>query len=155
MSGRNASFVLFFYGDIEWGEFSNIGFSPARTGFSSTPNGQPFMIPIALTNATVDIENTSNAGVPGLYAFRVDRLFISQPNGMPFYIYKCSLTLQIYNYLIPDIIAVFEQNIYSVNEDSQYEVCVVTEGIPEGSNLTLVVISQSNGSAEGVYAKKI
>lgn len=40
------------------------------------------MIPIALTNATVDIETTSNVGVPGVYAFRVDRTFITQPGGM-------------------------------------------------------------------------
>ncbi len=39
------------------------------------------MIPIALTNATIDIEVTSNSGVPGLYAFRVDRSIITQPDG--------------------------------------------------------------------------
>ena len=32
-----------------------------------------FMVPGALTAATVDIENTSNVGVPGLYIYRVDQ----------------------------------------------------------------------------------
>ena len=52
--------------------------------------------------------------------------------------------------IITDIIVRFEQNIYSVNESStRFEVCVLVEGIPVGSNLTLLVLSQSN-TAEGI-----
>ncbi len=77
MSASNSSFVYFFYGEMEWGEFSNIGFDPPR--FES--GSESFMIPIALTNATVNIETTSNVGMPGVYVFRVDRM-ISQVGGM-------------------------------------------------------------------------
>ena len=74
------SFVFFFYGDIEWGTFSNIGFEP-NFNFHFFPGGQPFMIPIGLSNATVDIEETSNFGVPGAYAFQVDSFIIQEPEG--------------------------------------------------------------------------
>ena len=73
------SFVFFFYGDIQWGRFSNIGFQPSR--FFSSSASQPFMIPIGLTNATIDIEETSNFGSPGSYAFRVDLPIIQEPEG--------------------------------------------------------------------------
>ena len=50
--------------------------------------------------------------------------------------------------IITEIIARFEQNVYSVNESSaQFEVCVLVEGMR--SNLTLLVLSQSN-TAEGI-----
>ena len=48
-----------------------------------------------------------------------------------------------------DIVARFEQNSYFVNEtDTQFEVCVLVEGRPANSSLTLHVMSQNN-SAEG------
>lgn len=64
---------------MQWGEFSNIGFDP--DDLFPNPNSSPFMIPIALTNETVNIELTSNVGMPGVYAFRVDQFFILEPGG--------------------------------------------------------------------------
>ena len=37
------------------------------------------MLPKALTSAVVDIETTSNVGVPGLYIYRVDQDSIMEP----------------------------------------------------------------------------
>lgn len=68
------SFVFFIYGDIEWG-FSNIG-------FRNSDGSRNFMVPGALTSRTVDIELTSNVGVPGLYIYRVDLEQILGPNGI-------------------------------------------------------------------------
>lgn len=76
-SSSNTSYVYYFYGDMQWGEFSNIGFNPSF----AIPNSRSFMIPIALTSETVDIESTSNVEMPGVYAFRVDRSLILQPGG--------------------------------------------------------------------------
>ena len=78
MSDESATFAFFFYGDIEWGEISNIGFNPSF--IIADPDSEPFMIPIALTNETVNIETTSNTGVPGFYAFRVDQPIIEEPD---------------------------------------------------------------------------
>lgn len=79
VSNQNASFVFFFYGDMQWGEFSNIGFDPSFISFVADSDSESFMIPIALTNETVNIETTSNTGVPGFYAFRVDQPIIEEP----------------------------------------------------------------------------
>lgn len=79
VSSTNGSYVFFIYGDVQSGSGANIGFNPSR--LTSAPGSRPFMIPQALTNATVDIETTSNAGIPGLYAFRVDGASIIQPGG--------------------------------------------------------------------------
>ena len=77
VSGGSYTFVFFFYGDMEWGEFANIGFYPSFA--MSEPGSQPFMIPIALSRDTVNIEDTSNVGLPGFYAFRVDGAIIQEP----------------------------------------------------------------------------
>ena len=53
------------YGDIEWGEDANIGFD-AGDGVRS------FMLPGALTNQSVNVEDGSNVDVRGLYIYRVD-----------------------------------------------------------------------------------
>lgn len=79
VQGQTASFVYFFYGDIQWGGFANIGFDPSS--INEELGAETLMIPIALTNDTVNIEETSNVGIPGVYAFRVDQQRIIQPNG--------------------------------------------------------------------------
>lgn len=72
--------MYFFYGDIQWGEFAaNIGFDPSLINENS--GAETLMISIALTSETVNIEETSNVGIPGVYAFRVDQQQIIQPNG--------------------------------------------------------------------------
>ena len=59
------TFVFFIYGDIEWGDDANIGFN-AGDGIRS------FMLPGALTNQSVNVEDGSNVDVRGLYIYRVD-----------------------------------------------------------------------------------
>ena len=65
------SFIFFSYGLIQWANYN------ANIGFKS---GERFyMLPQALTPAVVDIEETSNVGVPGLYIYRVDQENITHP----------------------------------------------------------------------------
>ena len=64
------SFVLFSYGNIQWSDGANVGFNSGN---------RSFMLPEALTSAIVDIETTSNVGVPGLYIYRVDQDSIMEP----------------------------------------------------------------------------
>ena len=72
------SFAFFFYGDMEWGESSNIGFHPSLIPDFASPLSRSFQLPIALTPETVNIEETSNVRLPGFYAFRIDQPIIQQ-----------------------------------------------------------------------------
>lgn len=68
------SFVLFIYGEIQWG-FANVGFNAGDgTRF--------FMVPGALTADAISIETDSNVGLPGLYIYRVDLIEVLEPDGM-------------------------------------------------------------------------
>ena len=63
---NNNTFVLFLYGDIEWGRYINIGFN--------SRNGSRYMtIP---TNQ--NLEKVSNIGQQGIFAFKVDQETIKQ-----------------------------------------------------------------------------
>ena len=64
-SDQRASFVLFLYGDIQWGE-------NAQIGFNAGDNLRSFSIPEALTADTLDIESGSNIDEPSVFVFRVD-----------------------------------------------------------------------------------
>ena len=66
------TFVFFIYGDIEWGDDANIGFN-AGDGVRS------FMLPGALTNQSMNVEDGSNVDVRGLYIYRVDLSSILDP----------------------------------------------------------------------------
>ena len=59
------TFVFFIYGDIEWGDDANIGFDAGDSVRS-------FMLPGALTNQSMNVEDGSNVDVRGLYIYRVD-----------------------------------------------------------------------------------
>ena len=61
------TFVFFIYEDIQWthGLGSNIG-------FDAGDGSRSFMVPGALTNQTLNIDEGSNVGVTGLYIYRVD-----------------------------------------------------------------------------------
>ena len=59
------TFVFFIYGDIEWGDDANIGFDAGDSVRS-------FMLPGALTNQSINVEDGSNVDVRGLYIYRVD-----------------------------------------------------------------------------------
>ena len=66
------TFVFLIYGDIQWGDGANIGFN-AGDGTRS------FMLPGALTNQTVNIDEGSNVGVTGVYIYRVDLCSVLGP----------------------------------------------------------------------------
>ena len=72
------SFAFFFYGEMEWGEFANIGFNPSFIPDFASPLSESFQLPIALTPETVNIEETSNVRLPGFYAFRIDQSIIQE-----------------------------------------------------------------------------
>ena len=64
-SDRRVSFVVFLYGDMEWGENAQIGFNAGDFVRS-------FSLPESLTADTVDIELRSNINEEGVFVFRVD-----------------------------------------------------------------------------------
>ena len=68
------TFVFFIYGDIQWGDGANIGFN-AGDGTRS------FMLPGALTNLVLNIDEGSNVGVTGVYIYRVDCSVLGPNNG--------------------------------------------------------------------------
>ena len=65
------SSAFFFYGDIQWGEAAQIGFN-AGDGVNS------FSLPGALTDDTLNIEEQSNVGHPGIFAYRIDGKITTQ-----------------------------------------------------------------------------
>ena len=79
-NGINA-FVAFLYADdlIQWttgdasGGIDGIGGTPAQVGFNAGDGVRYFSIPGSQTAAIVNIDTTSNVGVPGLWMFRVDQ----------------------------------------------------------------------------------
>ena len=81
------SFVLFLYADdlIQWttgdasGGTNGLGGTPAQGGFNAGDGDRFFSIPGSQSAAILNIYNTSNAGVPGLWAFRVDQSTIAEP----------------------------------------------------------------------------
>ena len=72
--------MIFLYADdlIQWsfGDVSNVD---AQAGFNAGDGEFHFTINGSQTPAIVDIETTSNIGVPGKYLFRVDNETISTP----------------------------------------------------------------------------
>ena len=72
----SVSFVLFIYLDIQWG-------GPTQRGFNAGDGIRSFTLPEAFnTPAVLDLESTSNTGIPGCYIFRVDaQQLILRPGG--------------------------------------------------------------------------
>ena len=68
------TFVFFIYGDIQWGDGANIGFN-AGDGIRF------FMVPGALTNQVLNIDEGSNVGVTGVYIYQVDCSILDPNNG--------------------------------------------------------------------------
>ena len=66
-----ASFVLFSYGDIQWGSGSFVGFTSNVTIFIVPGSGRP---------AILEIEDFTNVGITGVYAYRVDQERIEDPS---------------------------------------------------------------------------
>ena len=66
----NTTFVLYLYPDdgIEWGSY-------AQVGYDAGDHINYYAVPGSMTPSIVDIETTSNVGVPGMYIFQVDTTF--------------------------------------------------------------------------------
>ena len=67
------SFTTFLYVDIRWGE--------AGIGFNAGDGVRSYTLPGSGSPATIDIEDGSNVGVEGVYAYRVDLPEIVGPGG--------------------------------------------------------------------------
>ena len=84
ISDGTHTFVTFLYNDIQWttgdasGGTGGFGGTPAQVGFNAG-DGTFFSLQGSQTAAIVDIEGTTNVGVPGQYTFRVDEAEIVSP----------------------------------------------------------------------------
>ena len=58
------SFVFFIYTDIQWGE--------GGIGFNAGDGVRSYTLPDSRTPAAREVEDSSNVGVEGVYAYRVD-----------------------------------------------------------------------------------
>lgn len=73
------TFVLFLYGDIQWSHGSYY-YGIARIGFDSG-TGIGYNLPQAINEDRIlDLENLSNIGRPGIFAFRVDQESVILPS---------------------------------------------------------------------------
>ena len=70
MTDGELSFALFSYGDIQWDDGAFIGFESAIICFDITKSSK---------FNTLELETTSNVGIPGLYIFRVDQTEVIEP----------------------------------------------------------------------------
>ncbi|XP_041485881.1 sushi domain-containing protein 2-like isoform X2 [Lytechinus variegatus] len=74
------SFAIFNYGDINWttgtasggNSSTGLGGIPAQVGFNAGDGVTHYNVPASRTADVVDIETTSNIGVPGRWVFRTD-----------------------------------------------------------------------------------
>jgi len=75
-----ASFVLFLYahGEIQWttgdfsGGFNGLGGNEAVAGINAGDGINYFNIPGSFTPDIINIDETSNVGIPGIWIFQVD-----------------------------------------------------------------------------------
>ena len=64
----NQTFVMFLYEDIQWANFVT------SIGFNAGDREESITHPESLTTEGVlNLENTTNVGIPGVYIFRVDQ----------------------------------------------------------------------------------
>ncbi|XP_063969190.1 protein mesh-like [Lytechinus pictus] len=74
------SFAIFNYGDINWttgtlsggNSLTGLGGTPAQVGFNAGDGENYYSVSGSRTNSIVDIETTSNIGLPGRWVFRID-----------------------------------------------------------------------------------
>ena len=65
-TGGSRTYVGFIYQDIQWSSSTTIGINAGNQVNS-------IVVPESFTSeGTLNIENTSNIGVPGIYIFRID-----------------------------------------------------------------------------------
>lgn len=83
------SFAIFLYADIQWSHSTEEPIMHAQAGFDAGDGVRHFTINGSRTSSIVDIETTSNIGVPGKYVFRVDDTTIdATPPGEEFKIHR-------------------------------------------------------------------
>ena len=64
----NQTFVMFLYEDIQWGS------AQTTIGFNAGDQSQSITLSESLTTEGVlNLDNTTNVGIPGVYIFRVDQ----------------------------------------------------------------------------------
>ena len=76
------TFVIFLYADglIQWttgrasGGSDGLGGTQALAGINAGDGVNSVTIPGSLTHSIIDIAQTSNVGVPGIWIFRVDKV---------------------------------------------------------------------------------
>ncbi|MGH0171679.1 UNVERIFIED_CONTAM: hypothetical protein FKN15_007094 [Acipenser sinensis] len=75
------SFTIFHYEQITWttgmhassgGDFAGLGGIAAQAGFNAGDGKRYFNIPGSRTEDIVDVEETTNVGIPGRWVFRID-----------------------------------------------------------------------------------
>ena len=83
------SFVMLLYADglIQWntgdsyGGSNGVGGTPAQVGFNAGDGINFATVPESHTAEIINIDTTSNIGVPGVWAFQVNEAVIVEPNG--------------------------------------------------------------------------
>ena len=86
ISDGTYSFVSFLYADglIQWttgdasGGTNGLGGIPAQGGFNAGDGDRFYSIPGSQMAAILNVYNTSNVGIPGLWMFRVDQSTITE-----------------------------------------------------------------------------
>ncbi|XP_077867226.1 sushi, nidogen and EGF-like domain-containing protein 1 [Saccoglossus kowalevskii] len=79
ISDGEKSFAIYNYCDIEWttgeasdGNTQGIGGTPAQVGFNAGDGVTFFAVPSSFKPEVIDIEETTNVGVPGRYVFQLN-----------------------------------------------------------------------------------
>ena len=81
----NATYVMFLYRDIQWGS------SDTTVGFNAGDGVRGYKLPEAnTTGGVLNLEISSNVGIPGAFYFRVDQETIVTPPPLCEYNYKSS-----------------------------------------------------------------
>ena len=69
----NQTFVMFLYEDIQWGS------AQTTIGFNAGDRFQSITLPESQTiEGVLNLESTTNVGIPGVYIFRVDQAILGK-----------------------------------------------------------------------------
>ena len=69
--GTTSSFVIFHYADIQWTTTTSTNLH-AQVGFDNADGVNYYQVPGALNQSVININETSNVGIPGKWVFKVD-----------------------------------------------------------------------------------
>ena len=95
------SFVIFLYGDIQWG--SPVESNPAVAGVNVGDGIRQFNVSGSLTDDIINIPTTTNVGVPGVWIFQLNAGNVSMDLNhchcvlysmyMQYIVYHCQATI--------------------------------------------------------------